>query len=245
MNNLVVRSGPNFCRSCGAVLSHISISSESRACSTCLITWRGHEVLSAVLLLLGYASGCTTTIKPDLSRRGLGISDDHRVARALSTSFSYVNTFLHQFPIVDLERVPRETLGQYEFITCSDVLEHTSDRLQSIQGIYQMLIPGGFAVITVPVADDDKYKEYFPNVSDLQIVESQVVWRNHNGEEFIEKSPQFHGGDGQTLVFRQWTRGQLKHDLESVGFEIDAQIGFSERLRVLPELVHVVSARKN
>lgn len=129
MNNVVVQSGPTFCSSCGYRLSHVSISSETSACSNCLITWRGYEVLSAVLLLLGYQSGRTTTIKPDLSRQGLGVSDDYRVASALSRSFSYVNTFLHQFPIVDLEKVPHETIGQYEFVTCSDVLEHTYDRL--------------------------------------------------------------------------------------------------------------------
>lgn len=108
-----------------------------------------------------------------------------------------------------------------------------------------MLKPGRFAVITVPVADEGRFEEYFPNVSDLQIVRGRVVWRNRNGEKFIEENPHFHGGDGQTLVFRQWTRGQLKHDLESVGFKVDAQIGLREKLRIHPELVHLVAARKN
>ena len=244
MNNSVDKAGPLFCRSCDHVLSYLSISSETIACSNCSITWRGHEVLSTVLLLLGYSSGCATKIKPDLSRRGLGVSDDHRVARALSRPFSYVNTFFHQFPIVDLERVPSETFGQFEFITCSDVLEHTSDRLRSIQGLYQMLRPGGFAVITVPVTENEDFREYFPKVSELQIAGTQVFWRNLDGEEFIEQSPEFHGGDGQTLVFRQWTRQQLKLDLESVGFEINSHVGLDEKLRVFPELVHLVAARK-
>ena len=58
-------------------------------------------------------------INPDISRVGLGISDDRRLARALSPLFASTNSFPHQFPVVDIFSPTQESIGKFEFISRS------------------------------------------------------------------------------------------------------------------------------
>lgn len=139
---------------------------EDESCKFCGSTWRAQSVMRGVLQGLGYAEDVDINeISTDLSRTGLGIGDDWRLARMLSQKFAYTNSSLHKFPQVDLLDPPRSCIEQFEFVTCSDVLEHTPPpRTRPIQGVYQMLKPGGFTIITVPIKRNVSYKEYFPNL---------------------------------------------------------------------------------
>lgn len=141
------------CAICGAAQKSKPISTEEIGCESCGSTWRAQEICRAVLTSLAYSEQIDIrAINSDMSRVGLGISDDWRLARALSPLFAYTNSFLHQFPVVDICSPPQEAIGKFEFISCSDVLEHTPPpRIAALVGLYQMLKPTGFAVISVPL----------------------------------------------------------------------------------------------
>ena len=158
-------------------------------------------------------------IDTDLSRVGLGISDDWRLERALSPLFAYTNSFLHQFPVVDICSPPKETLEKFEFISCSDVLEHIPPpRSAALIGLYQMLKPAGFAVISVPLRRGFQFAEFYPELSTWRNENGFIHWVDKDGNEHVDHDPEFHGGQGLTLAFRQWTEEKLIEELKAVGF---------------------------
>ena len=196
------------------------MNTEDQACDICCATWRAQAVMRGVLLGLGYPENVDINeINTDLSRTGLGIGDDWKLARMLSQKFAYTNSFLHQFPKVDLLDPPAPCIDYFEFITCSDVLEHTPPpRKKPIFGIFQMLRPGGFTVISVPIEKDCAFKEYYPGLVSWEISQNELRWKDDRGSVFVDEEPEFHGGEGLTLAFRQWSKKQLVDDLSLVGF---------------------------
>jgi len=180
---------------------------EDNYCESCGATWRACAVIRGVLAGLGYPEGIDINeISTDLSRTGLGIGDDWKLARMLSQKFAYTNSFLQRFPIVDLLDPPNSCIEYFEFITCSDVLEHTAPpRKKPIAGLFQMLKPGGFAVISVPTKKDVVFHEYYPDLVGWCVVDGAVHWNDLHGNSFVDENPEFHGGEGSTLVFRQWS----------------------------------------
>ena len=176
--------------------------------------------MHGVLLGLGYTENVNVNeINTDLSRTGLGIGDDWKLARMLSQKFAYTNSFLNRFPIVDLLNPPNSCFEYFEFITCSDVLEHTPPpRKKPIAGLFQMLKPGGFAVISVPTTKDVAYHEHYPDLVGWSVVDGAVHWNDLHDNSFVDVNPEFHGGEGLTLAFRQWSLDQLDEDLKDEGF---------------------------
>lgn len=221
------------------------LNTEEKYCESCNATWRAQAVMRGVLTGLGYPENVDINeISTDLSRIGLGIGDDWKLARMLSQKFAYTNSFLNKFPILDLLHPPSSCIEYFEFITCSDVLEHTQPpRKEPITGLFQMLKQGGFAVISVPTRENVAYQEYYPDLVGWSVVDGVVHWNDLQGNSFVDENPEFHGGDGLTLAFRQWSRDQLDEDLKSEGFS---------QLQFLPNLnfkysrndIELVIARK-
>ena len=233
------------CAICGAAKKSKPTSTEEIGCESCGSTWRAQEICRAVLTGLAYSEQIDIrAINSDMSRVGLGISDDWRLARALSPLFAYTNSFLHQFPVVDICSPPQEAIGQFEFISCSDVLEHTPPpRNAALMGLYQMLKPTGFAVISVPLIRGLQFAEFYPELITWKTENDFVHWVDQDGHEHIDQHPEFHGGEGLTLAFRQWTEEKLIEELKAVGFSeiisrpIPAFLG-------LEQTICVVIARK-
>jgi SAM-dependent methyltransferase len=177
-------------------------------------------MMRGVLLGLGYSEKTEINeIDTDLSRIGLGIGDDWKLARMLSQKFAYTNSYLHKFPKVDLLSPPRSCIEYFEFVTCSDVLEHTPPpRKKAISGIFRMLKPRGFAVISVPIKQDDIFREYYPDLFSWNVSDGELHWGDSGGGNYIDKHPEFHGGEGLTITFRQWNKKQLEDDLSLAGF---------------------------
>jgi len=207
------------CALCGSNLNWTTESIESVVCDGCQCTKRCEAVARAILTSLGYPPNATLeSIAPDLSRIGLGISDDWRLALRLANRFDYTNSFLHRYPFLDLAHPPDLCKEFFEFIVCSDVLEHTRTRFDPITGIYSMLRPGGFAVITVPSpATEDQ--EFYPDLETYSVNGGHVHWVNKQGKTFVDTNPEFHGGSGTTLAFRRISLDQLLGDLKSFGFK--------------------------
>jgi ubiquinone/menaquinone biosynthesis C-methylase UbiE len=159
-------------------------------------------------------------LTPDWSRIGLGISDDVEVASRLSTKFSYTNTFFDSFPHLDIRDIPTIAKNSFEFVSCSDVLEHVDVNLdKAIRGLSKLLKRGGFAVLSVPINQDAEKIEFYPNLKTFKITNGVVKWRNHKGRSFVDLNPEFHGGRGQNLAFRQFANESFREVVLRNGFE--------------------------
>ena len=205
------------CIACGSA-PEISVSGrEDVVCSRCGVTWRIGACLYALHEGLG-VGGAFGKMEPDLSRVGIGVSDDWRLASLLASRFAYTNTFLHRFPYLDISDPPEILRDSLEFVICSDVLEHVMGDVQvAMRGLLSILRPGGFIVTSIPIAGPD-HVEYFPGCRSYVELGSSVEWTDNLGIVRRNDAPIYHGGQGQTLTFRQFTEDSFAKALEQAGF---------------------------
>jgi SAM-dependent methyltransferase len=148
---------------------------------------------------------------------GFGISDDLRYAGVLANVFNYKNSFYHQEPRLDVMKLDEEWgLEGYDFIICSDVLEHTfGDWRIALENFMAYLKPGGVLILTVPwSASLKETDEYYPGCVDYDVISDggafkEVKIRLGDGTHYTAPSPYFHGGPGNTLEMRNFSRSQL------------------------------------
>lgn len=81
-----------------------------------------------------------------------------------------------------------------------------------------MLKPAGFAVISVPLRRGFEFAEFYPGLTKWRTENDSIHWVDENGLESIDSQPEFHGGEGLTLAFRQWTEEKLIEELNTAGF---------------------------
>jgi SAM-dependent methyltransferase len=173
----------------------------------------------SIITSLGYEPMRLGEIHPDWSRVGLGISDDVELSSRLSTKFFYSNTFFDAFPNLDIREIPKIAHTAFEFVSCSDVLEHIDvDINKAIRGISRLLKPDGFAVLSVPITHTSERLEFYPKLKSFNVIGETVKWIDRKGNKFIDESPEFHGGRGQNLAFRQFTDESFKELILDNGF---------------------------
>ena len=190
---------------------------ELDSCSACSATWRQRATVVAVLHGLASMSGPLPERSHDHSISGLGISDDLLVAATLSRAFNYVNTDLRRFPRLDLNDTSH-IVDKFNFVTCSEVLEHVLPPVdEAIRNLSSLLCPGGFAVVSVPV-NDNEFREHYPNIVSWQRDGDSILWIDREGTERRDTAPCFHGGTGDTLELRVWSDGSFQESLIRAGF---------------------------
>lgn len=202
------------------------------SCDWCGATWRARAMVLALLQALGKPNVALSQVNEDWSLRGIGISDDIKIASKLGGKFSYVNTYYHQGPKLDLCAVDEQWLESSRFVICSDVLEHVPAPAETaLKGLHSILQPGGVAVISVPYKSKGVTDEFYPELQRYEIVGDNVVWHDNSGNKHVDSSPEFHGGAGQTLAFRLWSLPGLLEALTNSGFshlsfmECDEKLG--------------------
>lgn len=190
---------------------------EGDPCQSCGATWRQRATVVAVLHGLSSLSGPLSSREHDHSVRGLGISDEVRTAAALARAFDYVNTDLYRFPTLNI--VDSSALSErFDFVTCSEVLEHVLPPPErAIANIKELLVAGGFAVLTVPVGESD-FKEHYPGIVSWEKVGRSVRWVDQSGRLSQDDAPVFHGGVGDTLELREWDDRSFREAVLTSGF---------------------------
>jgi SAM-dependent methyltransferase len=195
---------------------------------------------------LGYRPKELRRISADWSRVGLGISDDVQVSSRLTSKFLYSNTFFDSFPHLDIRQVPPIAKSSFEFVTCSDVLEHIDvDLEKAINGISKLLRPGGFAVLSVPIAPSLEYSEFYPFLQSFRILGNKVEWIDIAGKVHIDEDPEFHGGRGQNLAFRRFTDQSFREKVLSNGFTSIVGGATNAKLGVPPSTFPCIYVARN
>lgn len=207
------------CPICGEISQVTPTDREDTACQ-CGASWRVQACMLAVLEGLGYPSNVQPKdIESDLSRIGLGITDNWMLARRISNIFSYTNSFHHRFPTLDLLNPPAPALEFFEFVSCSDVLQCTAPpSSDALAGIFSLLKPGGFTVISVPASRFDESDEYYPAIKSWWMKDGTLHYVDDSGVKHLDETPEYHGGIDQTLTFRLWSLSDLVRQCRAAGF---------------------------
>ena len=156
--------------------------------------------------------------------KGWGMSDHPPYAEVLAQKFNYTNTYYHQEPKLDITDITGIQEDQLDFLISSDVFEHVSPPVQrAFDNAYKLLKKGGVFVFTVPYTLENETKEHFPNLFDYKITQENGEYVLHNktkdGKSETFKNLIFHGGPGETLECRVFTKSALLRHLEKAGFK--------------------------
>lgn len=157
-----------------------------------------------------------------LEIRGIGISDQSGYSAHFARSTTYLNTWFHQEPFRDLMNLATFGGAEYDYVTCSEVLEHVNQPAgEALRTIFSILRPGGVAILTTPTAPG-RTTEHYPALTRHEVFPTTDGWRLRgdlpDGAEFTSDAVIFHGGPGSTVEMRVWGSDSLREALEAVGF---------------------------
>ena len=201
---------------------------EGAHCRFCRSSWRARAIVSML------AAGFTKPQLPlrfwltDYSSPGVGFDDGMVLATRLPKHLRYVNSHLFDFPKLDLVQPPKEALGFFHFVICSEVLEHVGgDYREALRGLRSILRQGGFAVVTVPTGPG-QHEEWYPDfVRVISSSNEKVVWQDSSGAVITNHSPEFHGGTGDVLAYRKFTEDSFYAALQEAGFSSIEKVKFN------------------
>jgi SAM-dependent methyltransferase len=197
------------CNVCGAEnKSSSGIEDRERAtCDSCGSTMRFRSIVLALSRALFGMDLALCDFPLLKSLRGLGFSDSEVYAGRLEEHFNYVNTFYHREPTFDLSRPSETEFGRYDFVICSEVLEHVAPPVErAFEVLARLLKPAGALILTVPYSLANETVEHFANLHKAVLVEidgrTVLVNRSGHGKYEVFDQLTFHGGPGSTLETR-------------------------------------------
>lgn len=194
---------------------------EGAFCSGCTSTLRNRATVLALMYGLAHEPRPISDLPEDWSRRGVGCSDHFATASRLPTRLSYTNTYHQRFPKIDILDPPEDLLRDgVEFVICSNVMEHVEPpHAYGYAGLYAMLRPGGFAVVSLPVFDQPATVEHYPGMTSYELLDGPVVrWVDAHGDQHIDADPEMHEGEGLVLAFRRFAPADEQNALYAAGF---------------------------
>lgn len=215
-----------LCNVCGS--RQISVTGrfqrEGGSCLACGSSMRNRAVVEALSRVLWDASLPLPEFPEHKDCRGIGLSDWEGFALRLSDRLDYENTFYHQHPKVDICEPPADMLGTLDFVTSSNVFEHTlPPASRAFTGAFSVLKPGGWLVLTVPYFRGRETLEKYPRLATYETVKVGDHWALVNllpdGTLELHPDPVFHGGPGSTVEVRQFGEDDLLRELADAGFE--------------------------
>jgi len=219
------------CNVCGSQvlgMHFLGLGREGASCFTCGSSVRMRSIVHNLSMQLFGESLPLPDFpaRPDLV--GTGLSDWPGYAEALATKLSYTNTFFHQEPFLDIVAPPRKWRRKSDFLISSDVFEHIPPPVdRAFAGAYALLKPGGVLILTVPYGDNPETVEHFPELHRFKLVEIDgeyaLVNRARDGSFELHTSLVFHGGPGDTLEMRIFSRAHTTDLLQAAGF-VDIEV---------------------
>lgn len=202
-----------------------SLEREGSSCSGCGSSVRQRQLFDAIESVFAKASKHKMSI--------LGLSDAPTIQKRLSfeKKFDYLNTEFDSQPRLDITKPSIVFYKSADIVLSSDVLEHVFfPPVKALIGTLKLLKPGGTLILTVPYSQQTSTVEHFPWMRGYRVEkqltgEYVVIGSDENQKERHVENPVFHGGPGNTLEMRLFSKQDLEQQLLNSGF-ID--IKFSE-----------------
>lgn len=214
------------CNICGATNSFLAseLGRETASCSACQSTVRMRAMIHALSVALFGKSIALPDFPMDKEIRGIGMSDWDGYALPLSRKLAYTNTFYHKEPRLDILNVAPRDVGTLDFLLSSDVLEHVAPPVsRAFDNARALIKPGGVLILSVPYALEGPTIEHFPDLNEysIEIRSGERVLVNRTKEGSLEeyRNLVFHGGEGDTLEMRLFSKPDLISNLERAGFQ--------------------------
>ncbi len=160
--------------------------------------------------------------------RGIGMTDWVGYACRLTTRFDYVNTFYHKPPRLDITADVLPYDNELDFVLSSDVMEHVLPPVgRAFRNVLKMLKEGGLLVVTVPCSVDEVMREHFIGLSDFEVVNFRgkpvLLNMSADGQYQVYDDLVFHGGPGEALEMRVFSRTAVADEMRQAGF-VDVRI---------------------
>jgi SAM-dependent methyltransferase len=214
----------NICGAEGAITSPPH--RELVCCKACGSNARLRGIAFAVQSAILRRSDPLHVASPQKNLRGVGFSDHQCCAKEFERLFSYVNTYYHAEPRLDLmNRMQMESFGPVDFVVCSDVLEHVPPpAIEAFENLRRLVRIGGPLILSVPYLEGYETIEHYPHLDRWNIIDAGGEFFVDNippGQTIVERhrNPQFHGGPGQVLEMRVFGEGDLVARLKYAGFD--------------------------
>lgn len=214
------------CNICGSQCQTpmMELARETPSCTVCGSTPRYRAMIRALSEeLFGKSLALPDfPIRRDLA--GLGLSDWDGYAGRLAQKFSYINTFLHQPPFLDITTGDSARRESLDFLISSEVFEHVAPPVSAaFCNARELLRPAGVLILSVPYTLAQDTTEHFPNLyrynikmkTGRQVLEN--VDRSGKREEYDQLI--FHEGHGVSLEMRVFSENSLLEQLRSAGFD--------------------------
>ncbi len=216
------------CNICGNICTAEleSLRRETRSCAHCNSTPRTRAVVRALSIGLFEQNLILPQFPIRKELTGLGLTDAESYASQLKERFTYLNTYFHREPRLDImsDEIEPSRSEANDFIISSEVFEHVLPPVQkAFQHVYKMLKPGGLLVLTVPYGLQSETTEYFPELHQFTLVEKDGVRTLTNitrsGVSQTFRELVFHGGPGATLEMRLFSYSGVLDALIAAGFD--------------------------
>ena len=196
---------------------------ERRSCGRCHSSVRARSIIHLLSVEIFGESLRIDAFPKSRHVTGLSLSDWPEYARRLAKKFSYVNTFLHKKPKLDI-RDP-QGYDPVDFLIASEVFEHVAPPVSAaFTGAYKTLKDDGVLILTTPFMNRiESTIEHFPELFEYELVERapgdyELVNTTADGRRQVFRDLKFHGGVGQALEMRIFARNDLLNHLRAAGF---------------------------
>lgn len=212
------------CNICGArnQSSADIVDRERATCQSCRSSIRFRSIILALSRALFGVDLKLRDFPALKSVKGMGISDPDTYCKRLEKLFHYRNTFYHKEPRFDLVLPDEAEYDQYDFVICSEVLEHVPPPVErAFNTLARLLKPTGVLILTAPYTFADATIEHFAELheSGLAVINGKTVLVNRSADGRYEVFDQlaFHGGHGSTLEMRLFSEADLRAKLLGAG----------------------------
>lgn len=216
-----------LCPVCGVtyILDSAKHSREGGLCPDCGASGRAQAIAYHLSLLLVGEVVPLALHQTNNDKSIIGLSDGRVYAEILERKYSYLNTFFHRDPLLDITKPQEEYISSADILISTEVFEHViGESIAAFKGAYDVLKPGGYIILTVPYVNrGDAVEHYRTDVKDYK------AYKNKEGEWLVDleyrdgssetvTNPRFHGGPGKTLEMRVFNKDRVYSELRKVGF---------------------------
>jgi len=214
------------CNICGKT-SHSPLADikdrEAPSCYHCGSTKRYRAIMAALTVELFGEAVALPDIMESMHLVGLGMSDASVYSVPLCKKLSYINTFYHREPKLDILDIGKDMINSVDFIISSDIFEHVPPPVDdAFRNLYKLLKKNGVCIFSVPYVRNGMTHEHYPQLFNYSIVEKKgkkvLLNKTRDGEIQQFENLVFHGGPGATLEMRLFDESALLDEIKKAGF---------------------------
>lgn len=213
------------CNICGFEnsLERSGFDRERKTCQRCQSSVRTRSIIHLLSMEL-FGESLTIDDFPNSEHiTGIGLSDWQGYAGVLAKKFAYVNTWYHKSPKLDI--CNPKVFDPVDFLIASEVFEHVDPPVRNaFTGSYTALKDGGVLILTTPFMNKlERTIEHFPELHEYKLTRRmfggyKLVNTTADGRRQVFRDLKFHGGEGQSLEMRVFSRNDILDHLRSAGF---------------------------